>query len=143
MLGHTLTYSIDSQELQLSTSNSQLSGDLSQNTDSTISLPQEILSSIPQDRNVSVAFTVYNSPALFPVRNTSLNMAMSNTVVGSQVVSVQVAGIDDGTRLDAPVVFSLRLINYSPNSETNEIIVGRRCVFWDFTAASKSNNLLH
>ena len=140
---HLCSYSLDSQNLQLSTSNTQLSRDLSQNTDSAISLPQEILSSIPQDRSVSVAFTVYNSPALFPVRNTSLNMAVSNTVVGSQVVSVQVAGIDDGTRLDAPVVFSLRLINYSPNSETNEIIFGRRCVFWDFTAASKSNNLLH
>ena len=141
-----LLYSIhvDSQELQLSTSNSRLSGDLSQNVDSALSLPQEILSSIPQDRSVSVAFTVYNSPALFPVRNASLNMAVFNTVVGSQVVSVQVAGIDDGTRLDAPAVFSLRLINnYSPNSETNEIIVGRRCVFWDFTAASKSNSLLH
>ena len=135
-------YSIDSQELQLSTSNSQLSGDLSQNIDSALSLPQEILSSIPQDRNVSVAFTVYNFSALFPVRNTSLNMAVSNTVVGSQVVSVQVGGIDDGTRLDAPVVFSLRLINYSPSSVMNKIIVGRRCVFWNFTAASKSTEKL-
>ena len=140
---HLCSYSIDSQNLQLSTSNSQLSRDLSQNIDSALSLPQDILSSIPQDRNVSVAFTVYNSSALFPVRDTSLNMAVSNTVVGSQVVSVQVGGIDDGTRLDAPVVFSLRLINYLPNSETSEIIVGRRCVFWDFTAASESNNLLH
>ena len=61
---------------------------------SAFSLPQEVLSSIPQDRSVSVAFTVYNSPALFPVRNTSQNMAVvSNTVVGSQVVSVQVGGI--------------------------------------------------
>ena len=136
-----LLYSIDSQELQLSTSNSQLSGDLSQNIDSALSLLQGILCSIPQDRNVSVAFTVYNSSALFPVRDTSLNMAVSNTVVGSQVVSVQVGGIDDGTRLDGPVVFSLRLIN-SPNSEMNKMIVGRRCVFWDFTAASKSTEKL-
>ena len=135
---HALLYSIDSKVLQLSTSNAELSGDLSQNLNSALSLPQEILSSIPQDRNVSVAFTVYNSPALFPVRNSSQNMAeVSNTVVGSQVVSVQVGGIADGTRLDVPVTFSLRLINYAPNSEMNEVIAGRRCAFWDFTAAGK------
>ena len=128
---------IDSQELQLSTSNSELSGDLSQNLNSAFYLPQDILSSIPQDRNVSVAFTVYNSPALFPVRNTSQNMAtVSNTVVGSQVVSVQVGGIDDGTRLTKPVTFLLRLTN-TPSTGMNEFIASRRCTFWDFNAASK------
>ena len=134
MFKHALLYSIDSQELQLSTSNAELSGELSHNLNSALSLPQEILNSIPQDHNVSVAFTVYNSPALFPVRNTSQNMAaVSNTVVGSQVVSVQVGGIADGTRLDVPVTFLLRLIN-TPDTEMNEF----RCAFWDFNAASKS-----
>ena len=105
---------------------------------SAFSLPQEVLSSIPQDRSVSVAFTVYNSPALFPVRNTSQNMAtVSNTVVGSQVVSVQVGGIADGTRLTKPVAFLLRLTNI-PSTRMNEFVVSRRCAFWDFNAASKS-----
>ena len=133
---------IDSQELQLSTSNSELSGDLSQNLNSTFYLPQDILSIVPQERNVSVAFTVYNSPALFPVRNTSQNMAtVSNTVVGSQVVSVQVGGINDGTRLTKPVPFLLRLI-ITPSAGMNEFIASRRCAFWDFNAASKSAILL-
>ena len=133
---------IDSQELQLSTSNSELSGDLSQNLNSTFYLPQDILSIVPQDCNVSVAFTVYNSPALFPVRNTSQNMAtVSNTVVGSQVVSVQVGGINDGTRLTKPVPFLLRLI-ITPSAGMNEFIASRRCAFWDFNAASKSAILL-
>ena len=105
-------------------------------------LPQEILIHIPQDRNVSIALVVYNSPALFPVRNTSQNMAtVSNTVVGSQVVSVQVGGIDDGTRLTKPIAFLLRLTN-TPSSEMNEFIASRRCAFWDFSAASKSAILL-
>ena len=137
-----LLYSIDSQERQLTTSNAELSKDLSQNLNSEFSLPPEILSSIPQDRNVSVAFTAYNSPALFPVRNSSQNMvAVSNTVVGSQVVSVQVGGIADGTRLTKPVTFLLRLTN-TPSSGMNEFIASRRCAFWDFNAASKSAILL-
>ena len=85
---------------------------------------------------MSIAFTVYNSPALFPVRNTSLDTSVSNTVVGSQVVSVQVGGIADGARLTNPVTFQLRLTN-SPATGKNEIIASRRCVFWDFKAASK------
>ena len=142
MFKHALLYSIDSQELQLSTSNAELSGDLLQNLNSAFSLPQEVLSSIPQDRSVSVAFTVYNSPALFPVRNTSQNMAtVSNTVVGSQVVSVQVGGIADGTNLTKPVAFLLRLTNI-PSTRMNEFIASRRCAFWDFNAASKSAILI-
>ena len=121
-------YFIDSQELQLSTSNAGLSGYLP-NLNSAFFLPLGILSSIPQDRNVSVAFTVYNSPALFPVRNTSQNMAVvSNTVVGSQVVSVPVGGIADGTRLNVPVTFLLRLTN-TPDTGMNEFIASRRCAF--------------
>ena len=60
---------------------------------------------------MSIAFTVYNSTALFPVRNTSQDMTVSSTVVGSQVVSVQVSGIADGTTLTNPVTFQLRLTN--------------------------------
>ena len=102
-------------------------------------LPQEILTNIPQGRNVSIAFVVYNSPALFPIRNASQNTTVSNTVVGSQVVSVQVGGIADGTRLTKPVTFLLRLTNM-PSSGMNEV-VRIRCAFWDFDAASKSNIL--
>ena len=38
-------------------------------------------------------------------------MSVSSTVVGSQVVSVQVSGIADGTTLTKPVTFQLRLTN--------------------------------
>lgn len=103
-------------------------------------LPQEILTDIPQGRNVSIAFVVYNSPALFPVRNASQNTTMSNTVVGSQVVSVQVGGIADRTRLTKPVAFLLRLTN-TLSSGMNEFVASRRCAFWDFNAASKSTIL--
>ena len=124
--------------MQLSTSDSQTSDELPQSLNAALSLPQEILSNIQEESSaLSIAFTVYNSPALFPVRNTSQDMTVSSTVVGSQVVSVQVGGIDDGTRLANPVTFQLRLTN-SPTTRMNEFIASRRCVFWDFKAASKS-----
>ena len=123
--------------MKLSTSDSQTSDELPQNLNAALSLPQEIISNIQEKSSaLSIAFTVYNSPALFPVRNTSQDMTVSSTVVGSQVVSVQVSGIADGTKLANPVNFQLRLTNL-PTTGTNEIIAGRRCVFWDFKAASK------
>ena len=53
---------------------------------------------------------------------------VSNTVVGSQVVSVPVGGIADGTRLNVPVTFLLRLTN-TPDTGMNEFIASRRCAF--------------
>ena len=125
-------------ELELSTTDTQTSDELLSNLTAALSLQQDIISSI-QDENsaLSIAFTVYNSPALFPVRNTSQNTTVSSTVVGSQVVSVQVGGIVDGTILASPVTFQLRLLN-SPTIGANKFISSRRCVFWDFKAASKS-----
>ena len=132
------------------TSDNELSGELPQRINSAaFFLPQEILTDIPQEHNVSIAFVVYNSPALFPVRNASQNLTVSKTVVGSQVVSVQVGGIADGTRLTKPVAFLLRLTN-TPSSGMNEFVASIRCAFWDFSAASKSTictisnyNVLH
>ena len=63
-------------------------------------------------------------------------MTASSTVVGSQVVSVQVGGIADGARLETPVLFQMRLTN-ARNLGMNEFVANRRCVFWDFNAASK------
>ena len=115
------------------------SDDISQNLNAVLSLPQAILTNIQNRRNeLSIAFTVYNSPTLFPVRNTPQDMTVASTVVGSQVVSVQVGGIADGTRLTNPVTFQLRLTNLN----TTEVIAHRRCVFWDFKAASKSSSAL-
>ena len=87
-----------------------------------------------------MAFTVYNSSTLFPVRNSSLNMGVSDTVVGSQVVSVQVNGVADGTRLAAPVVFSLRLTKL-PTLEPAQLITDRRCVFWDFESEGELHRI--
>ena len=121
----------------MSTSDTETSDELPPSLNAALSLPQEIISSIQDESSaLSIAFTVYNSPALFPVRNTSLDTTASSTVVGSQVVSVQVSGIADGTRLANPVTFQLRLTNL-PTTGMNEFVASRRCVFWDFKAASK------
>ena len=108
--------------------------ELSSELSATLSLPQDILSNIHKGSDVRMAFTVYNSSTLFPVRNSSLNMSVS--VVGSQVVSVQVNGVADGTRLAAPVSFSLRLTK-SPTLEPDQLVTDRRCVFWDFESGGK------
>ena len=123
--------------MKLSTSSNKTSDELPPSLNAALSLPQEIISSIQDESSdLSIAFTVYNSPALFPVRNTSLDTTASSTVVGSQVVSVQIiSGIADGTRLANPVTFQLRLTN-SPTTGMNEFVASRRCVFWDFKAAS-------
>ena len=126
---------IGSQGLQLMTSNTR-SGDLPENSNSAMSLPQEIVDSIQERSSVSIAFTVYDSPALFPVRNTLQNEMALDTIVGSQVLSVQVGGIADGTRLSAPVTFLLRLTK-SPNLAADQFVANRSCVFWDFKAAGR------
>ena len=115
---------------------------LPQRLNSALSLPREIVNSIGEEKDVRIAFTVYNSSSLFPVRNTSQRTTTSNTagtVVGSQVVSVSVAGVMEGAVLDAPVTFSLRLTNTPDVNENIEFISGRRCVFWDFATASEFN----
>lgn len=133
---HNNVLLIGSQGLQLMTSNTESSSDLPENSNSAMSLPQEIVNSIQERSSVSIAFTVYDSPALFPVRNTSQNEMALNTVVGSQVLSVQVGGIADGTRLSAPVTFLLRLTK-SPNLAVDQFVANRRCVFWDFKSAGR------
>lgn len=128
---------VGSQGLQLSTSNASRSSDsLPENLNAAISLPQAIVNSIQEQSSVSIAFAVYNAPALFPVRNASQDEMASTTIVGSQVLSVQVGGIADGTILNAPVTLLLRLTN-SPNLEVDQFVADRRCVFWDFNAAGK------
>ena len=128
-----------SQTLELMTTDAVAPVDgLPLSLNSALSLPQEIVNSIGEGEDVRIAFTVYNSPALFPVRNTSQRTTNTvGTVVGSQVVSVSVAGVMEGAVLDAPVTFSLRLTNTPDVNESIEFISGRRCVFWDFANASK------
>ena len=123
---------IGSQGLQLMTR----SGDLPENLISAISLEQEIVNSIQEQSSVSIAFTVYDSTALFPVRNTLQNEVALDTIVGSQVLSVQVGGIADRTRLSAPVTFSQRLTK-SSNLAADQFAANRSCVFWDFKAAGR------
>ena len=130
---------IASQPLKLMTTDAAHVDELPSHFHSVFSLPREIASHVPdEDPHVSIAYTVYNSPELFPVRNTSQrsNSSTNATTVGSQVVSVSVAGIKDGTVLSAPVKFFLRLTN-DIDLEVDEYIGDRRCVFWDFAAASK------
>ena len=112
--------------------------ELPSNLHSTLSIPPEVADIVEGEQHVTMAFTVYNSPVLFPVRNASQGMNSSTTVVGSQVVSATVNGIKNGARLTAgsQVTFSLRLTNL-PNLREEEFISNRRCVFWDFAGAGK------
>ena len=116
---------------------------LDSNLNSAFSLPQEVVNDIEQISDVRMAFTVYNSPALFPVRNTLQRTATTNTstVVSSQVVSVSVGGIQEGAVLSDPVRFLLRLTNLPDINETEEFISARGCAFWDFDAASEFSKI--
>ena len=135
---HSLYILIDSkQQLQLSISDASSMIELSSNLSATFSLPKDIVRNIQEGNDIRVAFTVLNSPALFPVGNNSHTTNISDTVVGSQVISVQVNEIANGEKLAAPVSFSLRLIN-SPPLEEFQFIAARRCAFWDFEIATTS-----
>lgn len=93
-----------------------------------ITIPQEISELFSPGDDISVAFTIYREANLFPVRNTNPEV---RSFVGSSVISAKVAGVADGTVLNAPVIVSLVLNNESvprPNEE-----VSRTCVFWDFS----------
>ena len=120
----------ESQKLDVSTSSALPVEELTSQKNAKISLPQEVIS---EEQHVTMAFTVYNSPVLFPVRNGTNS---STTVVGSQVVSATVNGIKNGARLNGQVTFSLRLTNV-PTLEDEEFTSNRRCVFWDFAGAGK------
>ena len=106
-----------------------------------LTLPREIVNQISEEQHVTMAFTVYNFPVLFPVRNASQGVNSSTTVVGSQVVSATVNGIKNGTRLTdgGHVTFSLRLTNV-PTLREDEFITNTHCVYWDFTGAGKSTH---
>ena len=112
--------------------------ELTSHENTKIFLPREVANTIAGEQHVTMAFTVYNSPVLFPVRNASQGVNSSTTVVGSQVVSATVNGIKNGARLTAggQVTFSLRLTNV-PTLGEEEFISNRRCVFWDFASAGK------
>ena len=116
---------------------------LDSNLNSAFSLPQEVVNDIEQISDVRMAFTVYNSPALFPVRNTLQRTATPNTstVVSSQVVSVSVGGIQEGAVLSDPVRFLLRLTNLPAINETEKVISARGCAFWDFDAAGEFSKI--
>ena len=60
----------------------------------------------------------------------------STTLVGSYVVSVVVDGIADGDILNAPVQFTLRLIN-APLA--NGSIITPSCVFWNYNGSGKAH----
>ena len=106
-----------------------------------LSLPPTIVEIIPEGEDVSVAVAVFDEPTLFPVREEPTNQppegteVMTTTIVGSQVISIQVAGLEDG----APLVDPIRLVLFLNQLEgMNETDVSNPvCVFWDFTLAGK------
>ena len=104
-------------------------------------LPQEILATVPEGEAVSVAMVVFNNTTLFPVSETGTDVPPASdtvpteTIVGSQVVSIQVAGVEDGTLLDTSIRLVLLLNQVENRNETN--VENPLCVFWDFALASK------
>ena len=98
----------------------------------------EILQILLTNQSINIAFAVFKETTLFPVReNDKPDNNNTTSVVGSQVVSASVAGIADGTMLNTPITISLRLTN-TPTLRPNETVTDRRCVFWDYNAASKT-----
>ena len=94
---------------------------------------------IPGGQDVSIAVAVFDEATLFPIRGLLTNglqesdTTLSETIVGSQVISIQVAGVEDGTPLDVPIelFFSLNQIKNDTNIESPV------CVFWDYMLAGK------
>ena len=106
-----------------------------------ITLSPTILDIIPEEEDVSIAVVVFDVTTLFPVREETTNEApeagepVTMTVVGSQVVSIQVAGVVDGAPLPEPIQLAFRL---NQLERMNQALVGDPvCVFWDFTLLGK------
>lgn len=99
-----------------------------------ITLPESINNIIPANEDIRMGFTVYRETdhRLFPARDSSIN---NSSVIGSSIISAQVAGIVDGTELDTPVQLFFLLNDLSMGSPDQT--VNRRCVFWNFTAAGR------
>ena len=120
------------QELGVNTSDAIIGG-LAPGQTASIAVPQSIANLLPDGGDIRVAFTFYRDANLFPVMNsTSKN---GQTVVGSSVISAQVNGIADGTKLDSPVSL-IFVLNNAPVPGPNNT-VSRSCAFWDFNAASE------
>ena len=106
-----------------------------------VTLPQEILTIVPAGEAVSIAVTVFDETTLFPLREAPTNESLASdtvlveTIVGSQVISIRVAGVEDGTPLDAPIQMVLSLNQIPNKNETH--VTNPVCVFWDFALASK------
>ena len=108
-----------------------------------LTLPVTILQDIPEGEPVSVAVAVFDETTLFPVREQPTNQVpedtgvLITTVVGSPVVSIQLAGVPDGTDLTMPIRLVLRINQVESMNGTNETISNPVCVFWDFTLSGK------
>ena len=87
-----------------------------------------------------LAFTVHDEATLFPVRETTQIQFTNDTImeVGSQVMSARVADIPDGTKLNAPIAYSLSQ-SRTITLEADEYISERIYAFCYFTAASELN----
>ena len=104
--------------------------ELTEQQTATVIIPPGILATIPKEEDVSIAVVVFDDTTFFPS-----DQVLTETIVGSQVISIQVAGVEDGTQLDAPIQLKFFLTQVMDRNETN--IENPVCVFWDFALASK------
>ena len=106
-----------------------------------VTLSPAILDIIPEEQDVSIAVAVYSATTLFPVRDEPTTEApeagepVTTTVVGSQVVSVQVAGVEDGTALTNPAQFAFSLNQIENIDEM--VLSNILCAFWNFSLLGK------
>ena len=126
--------------MNITVSDKPFQSDLGTDVNCVFTIPQEILNVGSQNEDVTIAFNVFRQPRLFPSRdstaasNSSQNSSQS---VGGYVVSVSVDIIPDGTTLNSPVQYAMRLMNLGSDLDSTNITVNRSCVFWDFDGAGE------
>ena len=81
------------------------------------------------------SYSFPNKRSFHKQTSSQVTQSLVETVVGSQVISIQVAGVEDGTPLDAPIQLVLSLNQIENQNGTN--VENPVCVFWDFALASK------
>ena len=101
--------------IHTSTGTLQISNEtLETTTVATVKIPIQIISSIPEEDDVNIAFTVFTESSLFPMSKNETDI-----VLGSAVVSINVLGVLPQENLIAPVQLDFKIRN--PNTGNSEV----------------------
>ena len=100
--------------IHTSTGTLQISKTLETTTVATVKIPTQIISSIPEEDDVNIAFTVFTESSLFPMSKNETDIFL-----GSAVVSINVLGVLPQENLIAPVQMDFKIRN--PNTGNSEV----------------------